>query len=133
MSQDTSANRHQDFFDGIERLLQSTPATEISVHSSYSRSNLKKVLKDYTAKDLRKAIEQLSKRVDKHFIDDELASSQDPLVAQLLGVVWRELTSALIKEIRRDEGFIKAVYGDGGLGFEFGTMDVDGICKRVRA
>ncbi|ORY34282.1 exocyst complex component Sec3-domain-containing protein [Naematelia encephala] len=121
-----------DFFDGVERLLQTTPATEISLHSTHSRSTLKKVLKDVTAKDMRKAIDALSKRVDKHFYDDDTVS-QDPRAVQLVGVVWRELCNKLKSEIARDEGYLKACYPDSGLSLDFGISDIDAACKRAKA
>ncbi|KAK8845463.1 hypothetical protein IAR55_006176 [Kwoniella newhampshirensis] len=129
-----------DFFDGIERLLQTTPPNEVSLHQSYNRSALKKVLKDHGAKDMRKAIEAMSKRVDKHFEDDDDGPSTisggngsgGGQNAVLIQTVWKEITNELLKETTRAVGIINKSYGDSGLSLEFGGGDVDLACKRVR-
>ncbi|WVO23559.1 uncharacterized protein IAS62_004914 [Cryptococcus decagattii] len=100
--------RFIDFFDGVDRLLQSTPANEVSLHHSYSRSALKKVLKDHGAKDMRKAVETMSRRVDKHFADDE-----EPKTLRAQGIVAKS-------------------YGDFGLGLEFSAADVEATCKKMK-
>ncbi|KAG8712989.1 hypothetical protein FRC11_013627, partial [Ceratobasidium sp. 423] len=51
-----------DYFDGVERLLQTTAPSEVSNNSNFSRSALKKVVKEYDSKDMRKNIDGLYKR-----------------------------------------------------------------------
>jgi len=51
-------------------LLKTTAPTEVQNNGTYSKSALKKVVKEYTAKDIRKHIDALFKRVEKHFEDD---------------------------------------------------------------
>lgn len=92
--------RFIDFFDGVDRLLQSTPANEVSLHHSYNRSALKKILKDHGAKDMRKAVETMSRRVDKHFADDEEPNTSTANTA-LISIIWKELTKEFAKEILR--------------------------------
>ena len=65
----------QDYFEGIERLLKTTAPTEVQNNSTYSKSALKKVVKEYNAKDIRKQVDALFKRVEKHFEDDGGTSS----------------------------------------------------------
>ena len=126
----------KDFFDGVNKLLQTTPASEVSLHANFSKSALKKVLKDFGAKDMRKAIEAMSKRVDKHFLSDDdpsAANAGDAAAAQQLAqTVWREVTSELKREVERASGIIKMSYGDSGLTLEYGTGDVEAACKRAR-
>ena len=103
------------------------------MHNAYSRSNLKKVLKDTGgSKDLRKAIEAMSKRVDKHFADDESPSSLDASTRALISTVWRELSLGLKGEVAKATEMIKASYGDSGLSLEYTVSEVEGICKRTR-
>jgi len=122
----------QDFFDGVERLLQTTPAAEVSLHSSYSRSALKKVLKDNGAKDMRKAIETMSKRVDKQFTDDDAVSMGEGSNQILIQSVWREVTAGLKRETERAREIMSKSYGDSGLGLEYGPADVEAACKRAK-
>ncbi|OWZ79276.1 exocyst protein [Cryptococcus neoformans Bt85] len=123
--------RFIDFFDGVDRLLQSTPANEISLHHSYSRSALKKILKDHGAKDMRKAVETMSRRVDKHFADDEEPNTSTANTA-LINMVWNELTQEFAKEILRAQGIVAKSYGDSGLGLEFSAADVEATCKKMK-
>ncbi|WWC58251.1 uncharacterized protein I303_100789 [Kwoniella dejecticola CBS 10117] len=138
-----SFGRFMDFFDGIERLLTTTPPSEVPLHSAYNRSSLKKILKDNgSLKDLRKSIETLSKRVDKHFIleDDDApntntnASSANSTSSTnaFVQTVWTEITNGLIKEVQRSQNIIAKSYPDSGLGLEFTVNDVEGVCKRMK-
>ena len=115
---------HQDFFDGVERTLQTSPADEIPVHASFSRSALKKVLKDIGAKDMRKAVDAMAKRVDKHFADEE----EDAASTALVQTVWREVTNELKREAGRAQELIGKVYPDAG-GIEFGANEVEAACR----
>ena len=56
-------------------MLKTTAPTEIQNNGAYSKSALKKVVKEYTAKDVRKHTDALFKRVEKHFEDDGGTSS----------------------------------------------------------
>ena len=56
-------------------MLNTTAPTEVQNNSTYSKSALKKVVKEYNAKDVRKHIDALFKRVEKHFEDDGGTSS----------------------------------------------------------
>ncbi|KAL7418847.1 hypothetical protein Q5752_006531 [Cryptotrichosporon argae] len=130
-------SRLMDFFDGVERLSATTPANEISLHHNYSRSALKKVLKDTGAKDMRKAIEGLARRVDKHFYDEDAAAGAagahgDPHVAALTAAVWHALTAELRRETARAAGLISKSYAEAGLALEFGPGDVEAACKRAK-
>ena len=122
----------QDFFDGVERLAKTTPPSEVQLHPSYSRSNAKKMLKDLTFKDLRKAIDSTSRRVDKQFIDEDAPPADAETTAALIGTVWREVTNGLKKETSRIEGLLKSCYADASMTLEFGTGDVENACKKAR-
>ncbi|KIJ46415.1 hypothetical protein M422DRAFT_140811, partial [Sphaerobolus stellatus SS14] len=71
-----------DYFDGVERLLKTTAPSEISNNSSYNKSALKRVVKEYNAKDMRRHVDALFKRVEKHFADsnEDLGGSSATLV-----------------------------------------------------
>lgn len=133
----------QDFFDGVERLSRTTPANEISVHSSYNRSALKKVVKEITAKDMRKAVEAMARRVDKHFSDDDSAPGvpvpnhhhhhqNDKATQDLINHVWREITSTLVGEINRANEYISKSYSDSGLAIDFSARDIEQACQKAK-
>ncbi|KAF1957081.1 hypothetical protein CC80DRAFT_471549 [Byssothecium circinans] len=76
-----------DFIESTETLLTQpgANANAIAQRSSHSRSVFKKLVHSYDAKEIRKGIEALKKRVDKHFGEaDDLNISKD-LVFKVLG------------------------------------------------
>lgn len=77
----------QDYFQGLEQLLRTTPPTEVSLHSAYTKSALRRTLSDLRAKDLRKAVDALYKRVDKHFGDASVTNPSAEHVV-VLKTVW---------------------------------------------
>jgi hypothetical protein len=82
---------------------------------------------------MRKAIETMSKRVDKHFTDDEAsAGTVDSSTQALIQVVWKELTAGLKRETERAREIVAKSYGDSGLGLEYGPADVEAACKRAK-
>ncbi|CCM03119.1 uncharacterized protein FIBRA_05240 [Fibroporia radiculosa] len=126
-----------DYFEGVERLLKTTAPTEVSSNSSYSRSTLKKVVKEYNAKDVRKHIDSLFKRVEKHFTEaSEKATTDDVSVGIASGTVlvgvWRACEEELL---RITELFVKRInqcYKDMGVALEYSVADVEGSFKRHR-
>lgn len=128
--------RLMDFFDGVERQLKTTPASEVAMHSAHSRSTLKKVLKETGAKDMRKAVEVMARRVDKHFSDDDGSGTatytHDAATAALVAAVWREITAALVEQTTRATDIMAGSYGDSGLSLEFSARDVESTCARAK-
>lgn len=96
------------------------------------------MLKESGAKDMRKAIEAMARRVDKHFSDDDGSGSSttthvhDPATAALIASVWREITSALHAEVTRATDMIAGSYGDSGLSLEYNAREVESICTRAK-
>ncbi|KAF9814500.1 hypothetical protein IEO21_05051 [Rhodonia placenta] len=126
-----------DYFEGVERLLKTTAPTEVPSNSSYNRSALKKVVKEYNSKDVRKNIDALFKRVEKHFTEaSEKATTEDISVGIASGTVmvgvWKACEEELLK---MTEWFVKRInqcYKDTGVGLEYSVADVEGSFKRHR-
>ena len=118
-----------DFAAGIDALLRTTPANEVTLHSAYSRSAAKKLVRDYTPRDLRKGIEALAKRVQKHFDDDEqyAAAGTGALdreeAAAILRHVWATCESSYVTEAERLSRIVRTCYGD-SVHIEYNTSDV---------
>ena len=121
-----------DFADAVELLMRSTPANEITLHQAYSKSAFKKLAKEYTSKDVRKAIETLAKRVQKHFAADEEDASA-PAAAVTGGVaaeeevvmqVWRSCEDGAAKEVDRFARILKEVLPDGSVSIETSAQEV---------
>ncbi|ETS61045.1 hypothetical protein PaG_04983 [Moesziomyces aphidis] len=125
-----------DYGDGIDALLRSTPANEVSLHSAYSKSSFKKLVRDFTAKDTRKAIEALSKRVAKHFGDDDDAlpvaapaasagtDSADAGQAEVLSRVWSSCELGYQREFERIQRIAAECYPDQSASLELGSNEL---------
>ncbi|KAI0340701.1 hypothetical protein BDW22DRAFT_1360141 [Trametopsis cervina] len=128
-----------DYFEGIERILKTTAPTEVASKSAYSKSAAKKVVKEYTAKDVRKLIDTLFKRVEKHFDEAtetattaQASSSTGIAPGTVLVGVWRACEDELL---RMTDYFTKRIgqcYASTGVSLEYTAADVEAAFKRHR-
>lgn len=123
----------QDFFDGIDRLLQqrTTPISEIVTKPNYTKSVLKRVLKEYNAKDVRRHVDALFKRVEKHYTDEDLPAKS----AVLLKAVWMACEVEMVKCTERFVKIIALCYKDalgGSAGLEYSVQDVEAAFRKHR-
>ncbi|KDQ30968.1 hypothetical protein PLEOSDRAFT_1036431 [Pleurotus ostreatus PC15] len=124
-----------DYFEGIERLLKMTAPLDISSNSSFSKSALKKVVKEYTSKDIRKQIDALFKRVEKHFTEasDAKASVEEtsgiPPGTVMVGV-WKACEDEVLRITDLFNKRIAQCYTDTGITLEYTPGDVESAFKR---
>ncbi|KAI3622586.1 exocyst protein [Moniliophthora roreri] len=123
-----------DFFEGVERLLKNSPASEVSTNSSYSKSALKKAVKEYNAKDVRKHVDSLFKRVEKHFTEaSEKATTEESggiAPGTVLVGVWKGCEEELLRITELFNKRIAQCYGDTGVSLEYTVADVESAFKR---
>ncbi|ORX62016.1 hypothetical protein DM01DRAFT_1315340 [Hesseltinella vesiculosa] len=103
-----------EFFDGVEALLRTSTPEEVAFHVNYNKTQLRRVLSGYPPREIHKAMEQLYKRVDKHFSEEE----------GLLQVIWRGIQEDLIRQHERMERLINRCYPDAGVHLEFKIQDL---------
>ncbi|KAI0048330.1 hypothetical protein FA95DRAFT_1490994 [Auriscalpium vulgare] len=126
-----------DYFDGVERLLKTTAPSEVSSNSIYSRHNLKKIIKEYDAKDLRKHIDALFKRVEKHFTE---ASEKTTVESGSVGIapgtvmvgVWKACEEELLRMTEIFTKRISQCYAKAGVSLDYTAADVEAAFKRHR-
>ncbi|OAX44413.1 hypothetical protein K503DRAFT_706401 [Rhizopogon vinicolor AM-OR11-026] len=125
-----------DYFDGVERLLTTTAPTEVSKNSSYNRSQLKKVIKEFDGKDIRKHIDALFKRVEKHFTEAEENATKEESSGIAPGTVMVGVWKTCEEELQRlTENFNKRIsqcYADSGVSLEYTSVDVETSFRRHR-
>ncbi|KAG1875576.1 exocyst complex component Sec3-domain-containing protein [Suillus subalutaceus] len=125
-----------DYFDGIERLLTTTAPTEVSKNSNYNRSSLKKVVKEFDGKDIRKHLDALFKRVEKHFTEAEEKATKEQSSGIAPGTVMVGVWKACEEELQRmTENFNKRIsqcYADSGVSLEYTSADVETSFRRHR-
>lgn len=120
-----------DFLESTESLMNSRqpgePATKISGMTSHSKSTFHKVLAAYDSKEIKRGIETLKKRVEKHFGDIDDPALGRSLVAVVQGECERyyEKVEDRILTISRD------VY-DGDVLAEWTRADVVSAFKHNR-
>lgn len=106
----------QDYFQGLEQLLRTTPPTEVNLHGAYTKASLKRATADLRSKDLRKAVEVLYKRVDKHFGDVLNPSAEH---ADVIKTVWKACEDEVLRLTKVWKGLIEKCYPVGSSLFFF--------------
>ena len=117
-----------DFLESTESLVRNSPGspTAIATRASHSRSTFKKILSGYDAKEIRRGVETLKKRVDKHFGDsDDTAGLSRELVIKVL----RECEGKYLLIGDRVNKMVKDVY-EGSLDVEWRKEDVVSAFRR---
>lgn len=117
-----------DFLEGLEA------DRSKSGQATYGRSAFKKVLSSYDAKTVRRDIEQLKRRVEKHFggeaaADDQSQYSSGQGHARLVGEMLAECEARYVDVLERTEGAVRDVYA-GELEIGFSKVDVGGAFRR---
>lgn len=117
-----------DFLESTESLMRNTtgPPTSIAGRASHSRSTFKKTLSAYDAKEIKRGIETLRKRVEKHFGegDDTPGLSRD-----LITKVCKECEGRYLEVGERVNKIVREVY-EGSLEVEWRREDVISAFRR---
>lgn len=62
----------QHFFEGVEaRVAQGVREEEVSYHLAFNKQELRKVIKEYPGREVKKGLDNLYKKVDKHLCEEE--------------------------------------------------------------
>lgn len=62
----------QHFFEGVEaRVAQGVREDEVSYQLAFNKQELRKVIKEYPGKEVKKGLDNLYKKVDKHLCEEE--------------------------------------------------------------
>ncbi|KAG8862976.1 hypothetical protein FRB96_000396 [Tulasnella sp. 330] len=122
-----------DFFDGVDRMLQTSAASDVAASGSFNKSALKRVVKEFNSKDIKKNVEALFKRVEKHFDDDgEVVNSSTLKVENgtVMEDVWRACEAHLARDTKRYLDIIGHCYGDTGVMLEYTVADVENAFRK---
>lgn len=131
-------NNHsvQDFFESLDRTVKDSNPAEITNSSNYNKAALRKIIKDYNSKDIRKHVDTLSKRVEKHFTE----SSEKTTVEEVSGIaagtvlvgVWKACEKELVRLTELFSSRISQWYGDSGISLECTTSDIENAFRKQR-
>lgn len=115
----------------MEQLLRTTPANEVGLHSAYTKSAARRVTSSLNAKDLRKAVEPLAKRVEKHFAAGDGMPTKD--AAEVQANVWRACGDEAARCATTWKALLERCYPDTqGVALEFTAADVADAFKRFK-
>ena len=105
-------------------------------NSNFNKSALKKVVKDYNAKDVKKHIDILAKRVEKHFTEDkasiEEGGQSGVATTRILLGVWNACETEFVKLTESWVSRISQVYGDSGVSLEYTVADAESAFRRQK-
>eukprot|EP00794_Sanderia_malayensis_P007234 gene7234-8042_t len=88
------------FFDGVENCIASGVRMEdVGYQLAYNRQELKNIIKEYNAKEIKKGLEYLYKKVEKHLTTDNLVQ-----------VVWQNLQREFVTQYRHFQDLIDQCY-----------------------
>lgn len=103
------------FFEGVENAIQQgMKPEEIAFQQQFSRTELKKVISIYPGKEVKKGLEQLYKKVEKHLVD----------FSPLLQVVWRHMQDEFLKQLKHYHQVIGQCYPNSRIDLEVSIQDV---------
>lgn len=120
----------QDFVESSETLLtQNLPGSSIAARPSHSRSSTKKLLATHDAKEIRRGIDTLRKRIEKHFGE----ADEEQLSRQLVGLVCKECERRYELVLERLQRVCRDLYKDEekGVEIDWSREDVRAGFKRV--
>ena len=111
-----------DFLESTESLLRNNTdsPTSITARASHSRSIFKKVLSGYDAKEIKRGIDTLKKRVEKHFGESD---DTPGLSRELITKVCKECETRYLDVVERVNKVVREVY-EGNLEVEWRREDV---------
>ncbi|PPQ64521.1 hypothetical protein CVT26_002060 [Gymnopilus dilepis] len=125
-----------DFFEGLDRVARDSATSEVLSNSNFNKSALKKVAKDYNAKDVKKHIDILAKRVEKHFTEDkasiEEGGQSGAASTRILLGVWNACETEFVKLTESWVSRISQVYGDSGVSLEYTVADAESAFRRQK-
>ncbi|GMR60521.1 hypothetical protein PMAYCL1PPCAC_30716, partial [Pristionchus mayeri] len=102
------------FFESVSRAKERIRAEEIAYQQQFSKMELKKVISQYPGKEVRKGLEQLYKKLEKHLVDN----------SSLLQVVWRNMQEAFIKQLQSYQQIMAECYPNSKIELEVSIDDV---------
>ncbi|KAL8621072.1 hypothetical protein ACOMHN_040597 [Nucella lapillus] len=101
------------FFEGVEgRVAAGVARADVGFQLAFSKTELRKVIKEYPGKEVKKTLEHLYKKVEKQLCEEE----------NLLQVVWHEMQDMFINQYKHYDDLMKMCYPDSNISLEF-TID----------
>lgn len=103
------------FFEGVQaKVAQGVKESEISYQMAYSKQELRKVIREYPAREVKKGLDSLYRKVEKHLCEEE----------NLLQVVWRAMQEEFIQQYKYIEELIQRCYPGSMIVLDFSIQNI---------
>ncbi|XP_042208281.1 exocyst complex component 1-like [Homarus americanus] len=103
------------FFDGVtNKVASGVKESEVGYQLAFSKQELRKVIKEYPGKEVKRGLDQLYKKVEKHLSEE----------GNLLQVVWRAMQEEFIRQYKLIEDLIHRCYPGAMINLEFSIDDI---------
>ncbi|TPP59292.1 Exocyst complex component 1 [Fasciola gigantica] len=110
------------FFEGVQTALDAGVRPEVVQYQfAFSKQELRKVIKEYPGKEVKKGLESLCKKVDKHLSEE----------CNLFQVVWRSIQNEFLDQCGRFNVLIEQCYPDSGITLEFTQTDLEHYFREI--
>ncbi|XP_029188068.2 exocyst complex component 1-like isoform X2 [Acropora millepora] len=103
------------FFEGVQECIAAgVKEDEVGYQLAFSKQELRKCIKEYPAKELKKGLEQLYKKVEKHLCEEE----------NLLQVVWHSMQDEFLQQHKTFDDLIQRCYPGSMINLEVTINDI---------
>ncbi|KRT83524.1 hypothetical protein AMK59_4347, partial [Oryctes borbonicus] len=103
------------FFDGVQaRVSSGVKTSEVSYQLAFSKQELRKVINQYPGSAVKRGLEALYKKVEKHLSEE----------SNLLPVVWRAMQEEFIQQYKTLEDLMQQCYPGSMITLEFTINDI---------
>ncbi|XP_014665002.1 PREDICTED: exocyst complex component 1-like [Priapulus caudatus] len=103
------------FFDGVQAVVaRGVKEEEVGYQLAYNKQELRKTLKEYPGKEVKKGLDNLYRKVEKHLCEEE----------NLLQVVWRSMQEEFIRQYKHFEDLITRCYPGANITLDFTINDI---------
>lgn len=103
------------FFDKVEqRVERGVKYEDISYQMDLSLNNLREIIREYPGKEVKKGLESLYRKVEKHLAEN----------SSLMQVIWRDMSEEFIKQYKNYEKLIRLCYPGQKINLEFTEEEV---------
>lgn len=104
------------FFDGVlAKVAQGVKEEEISFQLAFSKQELRRALQMVTLKDVRRGLEEMYRRIEKHAYEPK---------SNLIEVIWHAMQTEFLSQYKAIQGMIERCYPSTNLGLTFTIDDV---------
>ncbi|CAG2100013.1 unnamed protein product [Medioppia subpectinata] len=111
------------FFEGVQqKVSQGVKEEEIGYQLAFSKQELRKIIKDCNLKEVKKGLEEMYRKVEKHTCEPD---------TNLIQVIWRSMQEEFITQYKTIQEMIERCYPDANITLLFTIDDVLNVFSEI--